>query len=412
MGEIVIGIDIGTSKVCALIGRINSLSQVEVLGKGFEVCSGVKKGTIVDIESMSASIKAAVGQAEAMAEMKIKSAYVNISGIHLSIMPHQNWIHLAEEKREVTEQDVADLLEKVRKTLIPEGNYIIDVMPRQYKVDSNDGIIDPVGMTASMLGIDADLVLAKSASVHNIMKCMEKAGVKIEGLVIESLATGSMLLTQDERQMGVLLIDVGGEITDITIIGNNNLLFTGALPVGGEHITNDIAIGLKIPFGEAEKFKKQYDLALTSLIKYDQEELVSDIGDSTKKSVKISQMVEIVEARVYEIFSLCKEQLQAAGIEENDIPGIVLTGRGISFFDGAVELAQEVFQVPVRIVSLKGNAGIKLEHSTCAGMIKYVAAHCKNSVMVEVNAPERKKGSKTTGEGIGEKIANFFRNLF
>ncbi len=410
MGEIVVGIDIGTSKVCALIGRINSLGQVEVLGKGFEVCSGVKKGTIVDIESMSTSIKAAVGQAEAMAEMKIKSAYVNISGIHLSVMTHQSWIQLAEEKREVTEQDVADLLEKVRRTLIPEGNYIIDVIPRQYKVDSNDGIIDPAGMTASMLGIDADLVLAKSASVHNIMKCMEKAGVKIEGLVIESLATGSMLLTQDERQMGVLLIDIGGEITDITIIRNNNLLFTGALPVGGEHITNDIAIGLKIPFGEAEKFKKQYDLALTSLIKYDQEELVSDIGDSTKKSVKISQMVEIVEARVYEIFSLCKEQLQTAGID--DIPGIVLTGRGISFFDGAVELAQEVFQVPVRIVSLKGNAGIKLEHSTCAGMIKYVAAHCKNSVMVEANAPERKKSSKTTGESIGEKIANFFRNLF
>lgn len=412
MGEIVVGIDIGTSKVCALIGRINSLSQVEVLGKGFEVCSGVKKGTIVDIESMSASIKAAVGQAEAMAEMKIKSAYVNISGVHLSVMTQQSWINLAAGKREVTEQDVADLLEKVRKTLIPEGNYIIDVIPRQYKVDSNDGIIDPVGMTASMLGIDADLVLAKSASVHNIMKCMEKAGVKIEGLVIESLATGSMLLTQDERQMGVLLIDVGGETTDITIIRNNNLLFTGALPVGGEHITNDIAIGLKIPFGEAEKFKKQYDLALTSLIKYDQEELVSDIGDSTKKSVKISQMVEIVEARVYEIFSLCKEQLQTAGIDENDIPGIVLTGRGISFFDGAVELAQEVFQVPVRIVSLKGNAGIKLEHSTCAGMIKYVAAHCKDSVMVEANTPERKKDSKTAREGIGEKIANFLRNLF
>lgn len=410
MGEIVVGIDIGTSKVCALIGRINSLGQVEVLGKGFEVCSGVKKGTIVDIESMSTSIKAAVGQAEAMAEMKIKSAYVNISGIHLSVMTHQSWIQLAEEKREVTEQDVADLLEKVRRTLIPEGNYIIDVIPRQYKVDSNDGIIDPAGMTASMLGIDADLVLAKSASVHNIMKCMEKAGVKIEGLVIESLATGSMLLTQDERQMGVLLIDIGGEITDITIIRNNNLLFTGALPVGGEHITNDIAIGLKIPFSEAEKFKKQYDLALTSLIKYDQEELVSDIGDSTKKSVKISQMVEIVEARVYEIFSLCKEQLQTAGID--DIPGIVLTGRGISFFDGAVELAQEVFQVPVRIVSLKGNAGIKLEHSTSAGMIKYAAAHCKNSAMVEANAPERKKSSKTTGESIGEKIANFFRNLF
>lgn len=410
MGEIVVGIDIGTSKVCALIGRINSLGQVEVLGKGFEVCSGVKKGTIVDIESMSTSIKAAVGQAEAMAEMKIKSAYVNISGIHLSVMTHQSWIQLAEEKREVTEQDVADLLEKVRRTLIPEGNYIIDVIPRQYKVDSNDGIIDPAGMTASMLGIDADLVLAKSASVHNIMKCMEKAGVKIEGLVIESLATGSMLLTQDERQMGVLLIDIGGEITDITIIRNNNLLFTGALPVGGEHITNDIAIGLKIPFGEAEKFKKQYDLALTSLIKYDQEELVSDIGDSTKKSVKISQMVEIVEARVYEIFSLCKEQLQTAGID--DIPGIVLTGRGISFFDGAVELAQEVFQVPVRIVSLKGNAGIKLEHSTCAGMIKYAAAHCKNSAMVEANAQEKKKGLKTTGESIGEKIANFFRNLF
>lgn len=412
MGDIIVAIDIGTSKVSTLVGRMNSLHQVDILGKGFETCTGVKKGTIVDIESTSVSIKSSTAQAEQMAGMKVKSAFVTISGLHLSVMNSRSWINITGEKREVTKSDVAQIMDDVRQMRIPEDTYIIDVIPRQYIIDECEEIVDPVGMAASRLGVEADLILAKAASVRNIMKCMEKAEVKIEGLIVEGLSSGNMFLTQDEKQMGVLLIDIGGEITDATLFKNNNLLFSGTLPVGGEHITNDIAVGFKIAYAEAERFKKQYNLALTSLIKHDQEEIVSDISDSGKKRVKISEMVGIVEARVYEIFSLCKELLEKEGIDEGEISGVVLTGRGISYFDGAIELAGEVFGVPVRTVSLKGSMDIKLEHSTCVSVIKYASAYNITTDMVEVRKQERVKNTGKVQKSFGQKLQDIFKRLF
>ncbi len=410
MGDLIVSIDIGTSKACALIGRINKNSQLDIIGRGMAPCSGLKKGVIVDIESTAASIKNALDDAESAANVRVGSAYVNIHGMHVSVI--NNLSRLSINGREITQRDVDGILHEVGDIEIPEDRQLIDVIPRQYIIDGYDEIVDPVGMVGTRMEVDADVLVGKITSVQNIVKSMERVGIKIDGIVAEAFATGEISLTADEKDIGVAMLDVGGSVTDISLYIGKRLVFYDTIPVGGDHITNDIAIGLKISNVEAEKIKRQFELALTSLIKNDQEISVLDINENKKKNVKVSEVVEIIEARVYEIFSLCRSQMEKAGFRIPESGSVVMTGAGISYVDGCRQLAQEVFELPVRVVQAGQLQGVsKPEFIAAAGMIRYVANIRKggstaNEIKLKktVNAPVK--------ESFIDKIISFIKEIF
>jgi cell division protein FtsA len=410
VGDWIISIDIGTSNVCALIGKVNKYSQIEIAGRGTAPCSGLKKGVIVDIDSTAASIRKAVGEAESDANMRIDSAYVNIHGMHVNVVNNKSWMSI--NGREITRDDLDDILRDVRDIDKPEDRQLIDVIPRQFIIDGYDEITDPVGMVGTRLEVDADMLVGKITSVQNIIKSMERAEVKLDGIVAEAFAAAEICLTPDERDIGAVLLDVGGSITDISVFQGKRLVFYDSIPVGGDHITNDIAIGLRISSAEAEKIKRQFELALTSLIKNDQEISVLDINENKKKNVKVSEVVEIIEARVYEIFSLCKSLLDKAGISIPQEGGVVMTGAGISYVDGCKQLAQEVFELPVRVIQAGQIPGVlKPEFVASAGMIKYVATVKKGGSRASEIKLKKQEKAKSRGSLFGN-ILNFLKKMF
>lgn len=411
MGDLIVSIDIGTSKICAMAGRVGKNSQLDIAGKGMVQCSGVKKGIIVDIESTAASIRSAVEEVETAANLKVGSAYVNIHGMHVNVINNKSWLGISSGNREITQRDVENVLYSVRDIEIPEDRQLIDVIPRQFIIDGYDEIIDPVGMVGTQLAVDADIIAGKITSVQNIVKSIERADIRIDGIVAEAFATGEIILTPDEKDMGVIMLDVGGGVTDISVYQGKRLVFYDSIPVGGDHITNDIAIGLRISAAEAEKIKRQFELALTSLIKNDQEITVLDINENKKKNVKVSEVVEIIEARVYEIFSLCSTQLRKAGVGSKLGGGVVLTGGGISYVDGNKQLAQEVFELPVRVAATGREGTLKPEYVVSAGIIRYIANIRKGgSLATEIKIQKSRPAAKSVG--VLQKVARFFRELF
>lgn len=409
MSDLIVSIDIGTSKVCALIGKVNKYSQIEIAGRGMAPCSGLKKGVIVDIDSTASSIRKAVEAAESDANMRVGSAYVNIHGMHVNVINNKSWLSI--NGREITRDDLEKILSQVSNIEIPDDRQIIDVIPRQYIIDGYDEITDPVGMVGTRLEVDADILVGKITSVQNIVKSMERAGIKIDGIVAEAFSTGEICLTQDERDIGTVLLDIGGNVTDVSFIQGRRLVFYDSIPVGGDHVTNDIAIGLRISNMEAEKIKRQFELALTSLIKNDQEISVLDISEN-KKNVKVSEIVEIIEARVFEIFALSKRLLDKAGIVIPQEGCVVMTGAGISYVDGCKQLAQEVFELPVRVVQAGQMPGVlKPEFIASAGIIKYVANIKKGGSMAS-EIKVRKMDNKEHKESFFEKIINIFKKMF
>ncbi len=412
MGDLIVSVDIGTSKVSCIIGRVNKNNQLDIIGRGMSPSSGLKKGVIVDIDSTAASIKNAVAEAESIANMKVGSAYVNIHGMHVNVINNRSWMGISNGDREISLRDVDNILREVRDIEFPEDRQLIDVIPRQYIVDGYDEIIDPVGMVGTRLEVDADIIVGKITSVQNIVKSVERAGIQIDGIVAEAFATGEICLSADERDIGVILLNVGGGVTDISVYQGKRLVFYDSIPVGGDHITSDIAIGLHIAGTEAEKIKRQYELALTSLIKNDQEISVFDINENKKKSVRVSEVVEIIEARVFEIFSLCRHQLEKADSLLKPGAGVVLTGAGISYVDGCKQLAQEVFDVPVRVVQAGQQQGVsKPEFVTAAGMIRYIANIRKGgSLASEVKL--KKPVNPQQRESVFDRLVRFFKEIF
>ena len=385
MSDIIVGIDIGTSKVSTVIGKINTEGEVEILGKGIDSCSGIKKGIIIDIDATSNSIQNSVKKAEAQSEMKVVSAYVNISGLHVDIINHKSFTNIVNEYKEISKNDVQKLMYSAGTIPVAEDCEIIDVVPRQYVVDGYDGIIDPVGMKGTRLEGDFDVVIGKIITVQNIVRSMEKSGIKVDGLISEGLAAGECILLPDEKDMGVILIDIGGGTTEVSVFKNEMLVMNKCLPVGGDHITNDLSVALKISYAEAERIKRQFQLASTTLIKNDQEVSVNDISESFRKNIMVSDAIEVIEARVYEIFSLCNDLIKK-NCPGNYGAGVVLSGNGISLLDGAIVLADEIFGMPIRIAAPKVKNITSLEYCTAAGIVKYIAKQDKEASTISLKS--------------------------
>ena len=413
MDDIISCIDIGTTKVCAIVAKLDENGNVEILGRATEPCSGVKKGVIVDIDSVSNALKSCAQKIRALLNIDIENVYVNVMGSHVDVFFNKAAVDILRPDRQITSEDVERTLKKVEDVKLPDNVQIIDVIPRQYIVDGCDEIVDPVGMAGVKLELEADVVVGKITTFNNIIKSLDNANIKVNGFIAEALAVGDLVLSPEEKDIGAILIDVGGGVTNISVFKNKCLALYDSIPVGGDHITNDISIGLKVSLNDAEKLKRDYGLALTSLIDNDHDITINEFSENTKRTIKVSEVVEIIEARVQEIFSLCKERLEQEGILNGFNGGIVLAGGGISYIDGSVQSAKEIFGFPVRIVSYKALEIKNAEHVTAMATVKYVANRIKSEAKgggTKNNKPGKQKQKKEYG--FLKKIASFFHGLF
>ncbi len=415
IGDIIVGVDIGTSKVCTLIGQVNKTNQIDVLGYGSAPCSGVRKGIIVDIESTAQAIRQAAEQAEQMAGLTVNSVYVNITGSNISMLRSKGMVDIPSNQSEINYTDIERVLKAVQDIEVTPDKKIIDIIPYQYIINGYDQIVDPIGMIGSTLEIDCQIVSGSMTSVQNLVRSVEKAGYYVDGIVPEAIAASEVMLIPDEKELGVLLLDTGAGITDISIFKGKRLIFYDSIPIGGEHITNDIAIGLKVPYNEADKIKKQYGIALTSLIQNDQEISIASINESKVRSIKISEVVEIIEARVSEIFTLVNEALEKAGVKEKISAGAVISGEGITIYDGSIQLGAEILQMPIRIGVTKGSSMVKPTYAVALGIVKYMSGvkHIKNIASnVKSTKKRRLKPNSTPMGNIWKKLGKIFNDFF
>ena len=379
IGDIIVGIDIGTSKVCCCLGQINKFNQVEILNSTSVTCEGIKKGKIVSTDAVARAIRFAVSDIEATQDFIIKSAYVNIIGKYVSIFKTKYGIKLEDKYAGVTQKNIDTLIRNVGDIEIPDGQQIIDIVPSKFITDSRV-TDDPIGIFTDTLEAEFDVIIADKSAVKNIGMAMQKAGLLIDGIVINGYAMKEIALSDEEKRDGVLLLDISSGSVDISVFRNNGILYTDTLPVGGETITNDISIGLEISYQEADKLKKQYGLARVAYIDNDYSITLSTYnGEKGSKTIRCSELVEIIEARVEEIFSLIKEMIDENGLQ-NSISSCVISGQGINSINKSEKVAEDILRLPVRFGNSKTANLIKTECVGAYGIVKYISniKHSKN----------------------------------
>lgn len=412
MGEIIVGIDIGTTKVCALIGEMEDGDNLVVLGSGVEVCTGVKRGVVHDAEATGKSIRASISQAEKMANLEVESAYVNIVGAYTDILNKTAVVDVSDGRKKITQKDIENVFLSIKELELSNGKQIIDIIPKQYILDNQRDVRDPFGENADRLGLEADLIIGDGEAFENIVRSLRFAGLELNGIVIDALAAAEIALTSEEKEQGVILLDVGGGITNVSFFEANEMIFSGSVPLGGDSITNDILIGLEVQREEAENLKKEYEICDMTIVKNDTDVLLGDGNSDVRRSVKISEIVEIIEARVYEIFTLCFNLLYKSDVLKNYNGGIVLTGGGVSYVNGCEELAEKVFGLKTRVANFKNFGFIKPEYVTATGIIKYVYNQKRDTLTVKKNLGVRYIGKFRESGTFIWKIGKIFSEIF
>lgn len=407
MSEIITAIDIGSSNVSAIICRENQANQIETLGMGMDSVTGIKKGIIIDIGNVAESIKKSIGQAERMSGLKVESAFVNVSSANSEIICYRNDIIIKNNKQEICFEEKEQIEIEAKNENSNNEKQVIDIIPRQYIIDGYDEIMDPLGMIGSKLELDSYLVIGKTALVQNIVKSMEKAGLKIDGFVAESLANYEFLLNSDEKETGAVIINVGGKVTDVSVFKGDRLLLNEFVPIGGDHITNDISLILNIPISDAEKIKRKYNLALRSLINNDISITINQINNKSK-NINASEIIGIIEARVYDIFAVCRKVIQNRDIDFGHVTRIILTGRGISNVDGGDAIAKKIFGIDTRIVLPKSVGVSDLGLITATALATYVSKHKKNVVTNDLQQQKFLRKYKTQGQFLKKMFSKLF----
>ena len=379
IGDMIVGIDIGTSKVCCCLGQINKFNQVEVLSTSTVECDGLKRGKIVSPDAVSRAVRFAISDIEATQDFIIKSAYVNIVGSYVSVFKTKYSITLEDKYVGVTQKDIDEIIRSVGQLEVPDGKQIIDIVPTRFITESRT-TEDPIGIFTSTLEAELDVIIAEKEIVKTIGLVMQRAGLMMDGIVVNGFAMKDIVLTEDEKENGVLMLDIGAGNVDITVFKNNGIVYTDSLPVGGDTITNDISIGLEISMQEADKLKRQYGLSKVEYIDNDYSiTLATYTGEEKNKTVKCSELVEIIEARIEEIFTLIR-----VALEDNKVANIptscVIAGQGINSINKAEKTAEEILKYPVRFGNLKTANIIKPDVSGAYGIVKYVSniKHSKN----------------------------------
>ncbi|MGH1484779.1 MAG: cell division protein FtsA [Cellvibrionaceae bacterium] len=371
--NLIVGLDIGTSKVVAIVGEVNSSGELEIIGIGSNRSTGLKKGVVVNIESTVQSIQRAIEEAELMAGCEIHSVYAGIAGSHISSLNSHGIVAIKD--REVMSQDIDRVIDAAQAVAIPADQQILHILPQEYLIDSQEGVKEPLGMSGVRLEAKVHLITCAVNAAQNIEKCIRRCGLDVDDIILEQLASSYSVLTDDERELGVCLVDIGGGTTDIAIFTEGSIRHTGVIPIAGDQVTNDIAMALRTPTMHAEEIKIKYACALAKLTSADETIQVPSVGDRAARSLSRQSLAEVVEPRYDELFTLVQAELRRSGYEDLVAAGIVLTG-GTSKMEGVIELAEEIFHMPVRLGSpqnIKGLADIVANpiYATGVGLLQY-----------------------------------------
>jgi cell division protein FtsA len=345
--NVIVGLDVGTTKICAIVAEPGPLGGLDVVGVGTSPSRGLRKGVVVNIDSTVEAIRKAVAEAEQMAGVEVSSVYAGIAGGHIRGVNSRGVVAVSGKGREVSPGDVERALEAARAINLPPDREIVHVLPQTFVVDDQDGVREPVGMSGVRLEVEVHVVTGAVTSVQNVVRSVNRAGLAVQDIVLEPLASAEAVLFPEEKELGAVLIDIGGGTTDVALFRDGAIWHTAILPLGGDHITNDIAVGLRTPGADAEDLKKRYGCALTSLVHEDETIEVPSIGGRKARQLSRQLLSEIVQPRVEEIFTLVARELTRSGFQDAATAGVVVTG-GSSIMEGVAELAEQVFDQPVR----------------------------------------------------------------
>ncbi|WP_428035550.1 cell division protein FtsA [Amphritea sp.] len=386
--NMIVALDIGTSKVVCLVGEVGLDGTIDIVGIGSHESRGLKRGVVVNIESTVHSIQRAVEEAELMAGCKIHSVTVGVAGSHINSMNSHGIV--AVRDGEVMEHDLERVIDAARAVAIPADQKILHILPQEYVIDNQEGIREPLGMSGVRLEAKVHLVTGAVNAVQNIEKCVKRCGLAVDNAVLEQLASSYAVLTEDEKELGVCMVDMGGGTTDIAIFTGGSIRHTAVIPIAGDQVTNDIAMALRTPTPHAEEIKIKYACALAQLASAEDTIKVPSVGDRPSRELSRQALAEVVEPRYDELFSLVQAELRRSGFENMVAAGIVLTG-GTSKMEGAVELAEEIFHMPVRLALPKGVRGMgdilnSPIYATGIGLLQYAKQdirHLREAVAVE-----------------------------
>ena len=378
--QFIVGLDIGTSKVACVVVEVRESRPAHVVGYGEAPSRGIRKGVVVNLDSTVEAIRSAVEQAELMAQVSVDSVIVGIAGAHVRSFNSRGVVSVTGKDRAVTREDVTRVLAAARAVSIPPDREVVHVLPQEFVVDGQGGIhTPPAGMVGTKLEANVHIVTASSMAIQNIVTCANRAGIEVRETVLEQLAASEAVLSNDERDLGVALIDVGGGTVDYAIFERGSILHTSSLPVGGGHFSNDLAVGLRTPVEEAERLKLRHGVALSSMVRDDEEIEVPTVGGRRPRSLSRRILAEILQPRAEEVFQLVNEEITRAGYDRVLNAGIVLTG-GAALLPGMAEAAERLFEVPVRLGVPQGLAGLVEpapgpEHATVLGLALYGVNH-------------------------------------
>ncbi len=391
--NMIVALDIGTSKVVCLVGEVGLDGTIDIVGIGSHESRGLKRGVVVNIESTVHSIQRAVEEAELMAGCKIHSVTVGVAGSHINSMNSHGIVAVREG--EIMEHDLERVIDAARAVAIPADQKILHILPQEYVIDNQEGIREPLGMSGVRLEAKVHLVTGAVNAVQNVEKCVQRCGLAVDSSVLEQLASSYSVLTEDEKELGVCMVDMGGGTTDIAIFTGGAIRHTAVIPIAGDQVTNDIAMALRTPTLHAEDIKIKYACALAQLASPEDTIKVPSVGDRPARDLSRQALAEVVEPRYDELFTLVQAELRRSGFEDLAAAGIVLTG-GTAKMEGAVELAEEIFHMPVRLALPKGVRGMgdilcSPIYATGIGLLQYAKQdnqHLGEAVEVE-NSVER-----------------------
>ncbi|MFB3817463.1 MAG: cell division protein FtsA [Candidatus Methylomirabilales bacterium] len=373
------GLDIGTTKVCAIVAEVSPEGTVDIIGVGQSPSRGLRKGVVVNIDATVDSVRRAVEDAELMAGVEIRSAFVGIAGGHIKGINSRGVIAIAGKNHEVTQQDVERVIDAAKAVALPVDREVIHILPQEFIIDDQGGIKEPRGMSGTRLEAEVHIVTGAVASAQNIVKCANKAGLEVQDIVLQQLASSEATLTPEEKELGCILVDIGGGTTDVAVFVEGSIYHTAVLAVGGDMLTNDIAIGLRTPRPEAESLKRKYGCALASMIRGDDKIEVPSVGGRRPRVLSRQTLCEIIQPRVDELFSLVDREVRRAGYTGRINGGGIVTG-GSSIMEGMPELAEQIFDMPVRRGVPRGVGGLtdvisNPMYATGVGLTIYGAAH-------------------------------------
>jgi cell division protein FtsA len=408
----VVGLDVGTTKICAVIAEPNPAHGIDIVGVGAAPSRGLRKGVVVNIDSTVDAIRQAVAEAEQMAGVEVSGVYAGVAGGHIRGVNSRGAVTVSGKEREVSPADVQRAVETARAITLPQDREIIHVLPQAFVVDDQDGIRDPVGMAGSRLEVEVHIVTGAVSAIHNVIRSVNRAGLTVHDVVVEPLASGEAVLSPDEMELGVVLVDIGGGTTDLAFFRDGAVWHSAIVPLGGDHVTNDIAVGLRTPVGDAEDLKRRYGCALTSLVSAEETIDVPSMGGRKPRQLSRQILSEIIQPRIEEIVTLVAREMTKLGFHDAATAGVVVTG-GTSILEGVPELAEAVFDLPVRRglpETVGGLADVVKSpiYSTGVGLTLYGARARPPAATSLVSSRDSERGFG----GIARRITEWFSGLF